>query len=211
MLAGNSADWLAHFRTLEERLIEAVETVWPICIAPLQAVKGSMTHEDYITNHLVAALIRNKRLPGRIVPQYPLLSPNAQQLLKVGSKIDFVLTIGDQEDVYLACECKRLNVPYKKKTRALAYEYVRDGLMRFVSGQYSRGLPLAMMLGYVMDQRADIAHQRVKRAIGRSKSIQMKSSVDEVVGAGKPIRFSTIHICASGQDIQVRHTLLAWP
>lgn len=211
MLVGNSADWLSHFRTLEERLIETVEAAWPICIAPLQAVKGSMTHEDYITNHLVAALIRTRKLPGRIVPQYPLLSLNAQQLLKVGSKIDFVLTIGDEEDVYLACECKRLNVPYKRKTRALAHEYVRDGLMRFVSGQYSRGLPLAMMLGYVMDQHVDIAHQRVKRAIGRSKSVRMKSSVDEAVVAGKPIRFSTIHTCASGHDIQVRHTLLAWP
>jgi len=211
MLAGSLADWLAHFRTLEERLIEAVDAAWPICIAPLQAVKGDMTHEDHITNHLVAALIRTKKMPGRIVPQYALLSPNAQQLLQVGSKIDFVLTIGDDEDVYLACECKRLNVPYKKKTRALAHEYVRDGLMRFVTGQYSHGLPLAMMLGYVMNKDADVAQKRVKRAIGRSKTIQLKSSADEPLVAGKPIRFSTSHTCASGHEIQVRHTLLAWP
>lgn len=211
MLVGNSADWLAHFKTLEERLIEAVDAVWPVCIAPLQAVKGDMTHEDYITNHLVAALIRTKRIPGRIVPQYALLAPNAQRLLQVGSKIDFVLTIGDDEDVYLACECKRLNVPYKKKTRALAHEYVRDGLMRFVSGQYSHGLPLAMMLGYVMNKDADIAYKRVKRAISRSKSVQLKSSADENIVAGKPIRFSTNHDCPSGHEIQVRHTLLAWP
>jgi hypothetical protein len=211
MLAGDSADWLAHFRTLEERLIESVEAAWPVCIAPLQAAKGSMTHEDYITNHLVDALIRTKKLPGRIVSQYALLSANAQKLLKVGSKIDFVLTIGDEEDVYLACECKRLNVPYKKKTITLAHQYVHDGLMRFVSGQYSEGLPLAMMLGYVMNRHADVAHQRIKRAIVRSKSAQMKSSVDEVTVAGKPIRFSTFHVCTSGDNIQVRHTLLAWP
>jgi hypothetical protein len=211
MLAGDSADWLAHFRTLEERLIEAVDAAWPACIAPLQAAKGDMTHEDYITNHLVDALIRTKKLPGRIIPQYALLSPNAQQLLKVGSKIDFVLTIGDDEDVYLACESKRLNVPYKKKTRALAHEYVRDGLMRFVAGQYSQGLPMAMMLGYVMNKDADIAHQRVKRAIGRSKTAALKSAADEAIVAGKPIRFSTTHACTTGQDIQIRHTLLAWP
>lgn len=211
MLAGNSADWLAHFRTLEERLIEAVDAAWPVCIAPLQAVKGNMTHEDYITNHLVDALIRTKKLPGRIIPQYALLSPNAQQLLKVVSKIDFVLTIGDNEDVYLACESKRLNVPYKKKTRALAHEYVHDGLMRFVAGQYSQGLPLAMMLGYVMNKDADVAHQRVKRAIGRSKTAALKSVADEAIVSGKPIRFSTTHACTTGQDIQIRHTLLAWP
>jgi hypothetical protein len=211
MLAGNPSDWLPHFRTLEERLIEAVEAAWPICIAPLEAVKGSMTHEDYITNHLVDALIRTKKLPGRIVPQYPLLVTNSEQLIKLGSKIDFVLTIGDDEDVYLACECKRLNVPYKKRTRALAHEYVRDGLMRFVSGQYSGGLPLAMMLGYVMNQHVDIAHQRVKRAINRSKTIHLKFAADDPVTAGKPIRFQTIHDCTSGHEILVRHTLLSWP
>ena len=211
MLAGDSADWLDHFRTLEERLIEAVDAAWPLCIAPLQAAKGDMTHEDYITNHLVDALIRTKKLPGRIIPQYALLLANEQQLLKVGSKIDFVLTVGCDEDVYLACESKRLNVPYKKKTRALAYEYVHDGLMRFVAGQYSHGLPLAMMLGYVMNKDADIAHQRVKRAIGRSKTAALKSVVDEAIVSGRPIRFSTTHACATGQDIQIRHTLLAWP
>lgn len=151
MLAGDPGQWLAHFTGLEQRLAAAVEAAWPTCIAPLQAAKGAMTHEDYITNHLVTALIRSKTFPGRIIPQHALLAPNAQQLFQVGSKIDFVLTIGDDEEVYLACECKRLNVPYKAKTRALAHEYVRDGLTRFVTGQYSNGLPLAMMLGYVMD------------------------------------------------------------
>lgn len=211
MLVGDLSEWQMRFRSLEERLTEAVDAAWPVCIAPLQTLKGSMTHEDHITNHLVNALIRTKKLPGRIIPQYPLLTENHQQFIKLSSAIDFVLTIGDAEDIYLACECKRLNVPYKKRTRGLAYEYVKDGLMRFVTGQYSQGLPLAMMLGYVMDKDAGIAHTRVKRAIGRSKTIQLKSSTDDALVAGKPIRFSTYHTCASGHEIQVRHTLLAWP
>jgi hypothetical protein len=211
MLAGDPAAWLAHFSTLEERLIDSVEAAWPICIAPLQAVKGTMTHEDFITNHLVNALIRSKTLPGRIVPQYALLAPNAQQLLQVGSKIDFVLTIGDDEDVYLACECKRLNVPYKKKTRSLAHEYVRDGLTRFVTGQYADGLPLAMMVGYVMDAQDTIAHERLKRALQRSKLINLKSVNHPPATAGKAIRFVTTHQCSAGHYIEVRHTLLGWP
>jgi hypothetical protein len=102
MLAGDPAKWLAHFTSLEERLASAIEAAWPICIAPLQAAKDKMTHEDYITNHLVDALVRSKTLPGRISPQYALLAPNAQQLLNVASKIDFVLTIGDDEAVCTA-------------------------------------------------------------------------------------------------------------
>ncbi len=211
MLAGNPADWLAHFRTLEERLVEAVEAAWPICIAPLQKLKGSMTHEDHITNHLVAALIRTKKLPGRIVPQYALLTKDSKDQVKLSSAIDFVLTIGDQEEVYLACECKRLNVPYKARTRGLAYEYVHDGLMRFVTGQYSRGLPLAMMLGYVMNAQVRGAHTRLKRAMSRAKAIKLKTTADLAVANDKPIRFSSTHNCHSGHEIQVMHTLLAWP
>jgi hypothetical protein len=210
MLAGDLAQWLAHFMSLEERLVASIETTWPTCIAPLQAAKGTMTHEDYITNHLVTALIRNKSLPGRIVPQYALLAPNAQHLIKVGSKIDFVVTIGDDEAVYLACECKRLNVPYKAKTRALAHEYVRDGLTRFVTGQYANGLPLAMMIGYVMDSKVTFAHGRLKKALQRSKLINLKSANHPPAVAGKPIRFFTTHQCAAGHDIEVRHTLLGW-
>ncbi len=211
MLVGDLSEWQKQFRLLEERLAEAVEAAWPLCIAPLQALKGTMTHENHITNHLVNALIRTKKLPGRFILQYPLLTENQNQFVKLSSAIDFVLTIGDTEDVYLACECKRLNVPYKKRTRVLALEYVRDGLMRFVAGQYSQGLPLAMLLGYVMDKDIDIAHTRVKRAISRAKAIQLKSSFDHTIIPGKPIRFSTTHACTTGQDIQVRHTLLAWP
>ena len=211
MLAGDAADWLVHFRTLEQRMAEAVEAAWLVCIAPLQRIKGSMTHEDHITNHLIAALIKSKKLPGRIVPQYGLLTEDSKGHVKLSSAIDFVLTIGDQEDVYLACECKRLNVPYKTRTRGLAYEYVRDGLMRFVTGQYSHGLPLAMMLGYVMNAQVGAAHARVKHAMSRARAIKLKASTDLVVVHDKPIRFSTTHDCYSGHEIQVIHTLLGWP
>jgi hypothetical protein len=211
VLVGDLSEWHQQFRSVEERLVEAVEAAWPLCITPLQSLKGAMTHEDHITNQLVNALIRTKKVPGRIVAQYPLLTENQQQLVKLSSFIDFVLTIGDAENVYLACECKRLNVPYKKRTRGLAHEYVRDGLMRFVTGQYSHGLPLAMMLGYVMNANGGLAHQRVNRALSRSKTINLKTTTDRPAAIGKSIRFSTTHDCTSGHYIQVNHTLLCWP
>lgn len=212
MLTGNPADWLSQFKSLEERLVQSVEVAWPVCIAPLHPLKGTMTHEDHITNHLVSALIRSKTLPGRIVAQYSLFATNAQQLVQIASKIDFVLTIGDDEDVYLACECKRLNVPYKSGTRGLVGEYVDEGLMRFVSCQYANGLPLAMMLGYVMNAKLSHARKGLRRAMAvREKAIMLKSTADHPVIAGKPIRFISRHQCAAGHEIEVRHTLLAWP
>lgn len=212
MLAGNTDAWLAQFRTLEERMADAVEAAWPVCIAPLQLKKGSMTHEDHITNHLVEALIRTKKVPGRIIPQHSLFTVAADKTVTLSSHIDFVLTIGDDEDVYLACECKRLNVPYKSGIRGLVGEYVEDGLMRFISGQYSDGLPLAMMLGYVMNARTDRARRGLRRAMTvRASTIQLKSEKDTPVVDGRPLRFFTTHICASGQDIEIAHTLLSWP
>ena len=128
------------------------------------------------------------------------------------SNIDFVLTVGDDEDVYLACECKRLNVPYKKGTRALVGEYVDEGLMRFVTGQYSSGLPLAMMLGYVMNAKTDVARRGVGRIIAlRSSAIGLQSERNATIVSSGTIRFHTTHACASGHVIEVAHTLLAWP
>lgn len=192
-------------------MADAIEIAWSTCIAPLQSKKGAMTHEDHITNHLVYALIRTKQVPGRIIPQYKLLT-TANQFVTLSSSIDFVLTVGDDEDVYLACECKRLNVPYKSGMKGLVGEYVDDGLMRFISGQYSNGLPLAMMLGYVMNARLDRARRGLRRAMTfRAKTINLKSTKDDTIRVGKPLRFFTTHDCIAGNEIEVAHTLLGWP
>jgi len=212
MLAGNLDEWLSHFRSLEERVADAIEAAWPVCIAPLQSKKGAMTHEDHITEHLVQSLIRTKSLPGRIVYQYTLLVEDDQRNVSMSSNIDFVLTVGDDEDVYLACECKRLNVPYKTGMRGLVGEYVDEGLMRFITGQYADGLPMAMMLGYVMNARADRARRGVKRAMAfRSAAIRLQSELDAPIEDGRPLRFHTTHVCVSGHTIEVAHTFLAWP
>jgi hypothetical protein len=212
MLAGSPEEWLPHFRTLEEQVIVAVEVAWPVCIAPLQLRKNEMTHEDHITEHLVQKLIRSKLLPGRIVCQYPLLSEAEDGLVSISSYIDFVITVGDDEDVYLACECKRLNVPYRRGTRGLIGPYVDDGLMRFVSGQYSNGLPLAMMLGYVMNAHSERAQRGVRRAIAlRASQLGLRTQHDVATTAGQPLRFRTEHQSQSGEVIEVVHSLLAWP
>ena len=212
VLAGDLDKWLPHFRGLEERVASAVEAAWPACVAPLQSEENAMSHEDHITKHLVQSLKRMKSFPGRFVYQYTLLAEDDHSNVSMPSIIDFVLTIGDDEDVYLACECKRLNVPYKTGTRGLFDEYVVEGLMRFVSGQYANGLPAAMMLGYVMDARTDHAHRGVKRAIAsRSTALRLQYVQDAPVIADRPLRFHTTHLCTPRHVIKVAHTFLAWP
>lgn len=211
MLIGSLDKWLPHFRQLAEQLSDAVDAVWPICIQPLQSKKRAMTHEDHITEHLVKSLIRTKKVPGRIVYQYSLLVEDELGNARRSSNIDFVVTIGDDEDVYLACECKRLNVPYMSGVRALSGPYVDDGLMRFVTGQYSNGLPLAMMIGYVMNARNDQARRGLRRVMKmRSVVIGLQSERDQQFVPGGPMRFFTTHACGSGHRIEVQHLLLPW-
>jgi hypothetical protein len=68
-----------------------------------------------------------------------------------------------------------------------------------------------MMIGYVMDAQVTFAHERLKKALQRSKLISLKSANHPPAKAGEPIRFFTTHQCAAGNDIEVRHTLLGWP
>lgn len=212
MLAGSPDAWLAHFRDLGEQMSEAIEAAWPICIGPLQAKKGSMTHEDHITEHLVHALRRTKKVPGRIAYQYVLLVKDTNGNVSLSSSIDFVLTVGDDEDVYLAYECKRLNVPYPTGVSNLCVPYVKDGLMRFVTGQYSNGLPMAMMIGYVMNGNNGRARKGLSRVMkARAATTGLTAELDHTSLPGAPTRFRSTHTCRPGHSIEVEHHLLPWP
>jgi len=212
VLAGNPEGWLGHFQSLEKRLTKAIEDSWPGCLAPLVASTTKPNHEDPITDQIVAALILSKNVPGRFSPQHALLTIQADGTHKISSKIDFVLTIGDDESTYLACECKRLNVVYPKRTVSLANKYINDGLKRFTNEQYSPGLPLAMMLGYVMDSRLTLAMEKLGVTINnQSASINFRAMLQFSISGAKSLRFTTTHGFASGSEIVVCHTLLAWP
>jgi hypothetical protein len=63
--------------------------------------------------------------------------------------------------VCLVFETKRLNTP-----KSNVSEYVgTDGMMCFVTGKYSPGLPYCGMLGYVMDGNVARAHATICRAV----------------------------------------------
>ncbi len=212
MLTGSPGTWLAQFRSLGEQMSEAIEAAWPICIGPLQAKKGAMTHEDHITEHLVQALRRTKKVPGRIAYQSVLLVEDTNGNVSLSSSIDFVLTVGDDEDVYLAYECKRLNVPYPTSVRNLCVPYVEEGLMRFVTGQYSNGLPMAMMIGYVMNGNNGRARQGLRRVMkARTDTLGLTAELDHPSLTGAPTRFRSTHTCRPGHSIEVEHHLLPWP
>jgi hypothetical protein len=92
-------------------------------------------------------------------------------------RIDLTFSHGWNEDVYFALECKRLNVVDSAGTlRSLATAYVRKGMMRFVEGQYAKGLDKGGMLGYVMDGDVPRAVASVGNAISQRRAdLKMKN------------------------------------
>jgi hypothetical protein len=88
--------------------------------------------------------------------------------------------------------------------RGLAAEYVDNGLIRFITGQYSSGLPMAMMLGYVMNAQLHVARRLLRRAMhARSQAINLKSIIDRPVVTGCPLRFLSSHDGSSGRQIEI--------
>jgi hypothetical protein len=64
---------------------------------------------------------------------------------------------------------------------------------------------------YVVDAQVVFAHERLKKALQRSKLIGLKSVNHPLATAGEPIRFFTTRQCAADHNIEVRHTLLGCP
>jgi hypothetical protein len=78
------------------------------------------------------------------------------------------------QKVFFTIECKRLHVTRKSGFVHLADAYVKDGVQRFVNGQYSSGLPCGGMVGYVMDNRMQAAFSKVQDEIRKySKDLRL--------------------------------------
>ena len=77
------------------------------------------------------------------------------------------------EEVYFVFECKRLNALVGNRTRALASDYVTDGMTRFVIGQYARFMNQGGMIGYVLDGRCEHAMGLVEANI-RARHEELK-------------------------------------
>lgn len=145
---GNPEQWQDLLDSLVPDIIELVLSAWQTMpsIAP-------DSKEDPVSLELCRQL-RAKRalseLPLTVHPQTVELSDDAE--IDDG-RIDLTFhPLVPSEEVYFALECKRVNVlqPNGGVRRYFA-EYVTQGLMRFVTGQYSRAVLHGGMLAFVLD------------------------------------------------------------
>jgi hypothetical protein len=127
--------------------------------------------EDNITEGLCRILKQNRTardLPFQIHIQFVELEPaNNERLGRLD--IAFIPLI-NREDIYFCLECKRLNVVSGGTTRSYAAEYVLFGMLRFVTGQYSKAVRHGGMLGYVLDGNVSRAMTNVEANIQSQRS-----------------------------------------
>lgn len=127
---------------------------------------GSDDSEDEITIALCRALRQNRdvrSLMFQIHTQVVELDPTPGEDL---GRLDIAFFPPlPREDIYFCLESKRLNVTKKGQLRAYASEYVRFGMMRFVTGQYSKRVRHGGMIGYVLDGRVPVAMSNVEANI----------------------------------------------
>ena len=199
------ADYLAE-------ILEAVAVAWSRMKMP-----KLKEWEDPITYRLAGRLQNDPifgELPYDVVPQHWLLGLNGERL----GRLDLRFKHRQSQRDYFAFESKRLHVTYPGGTVSAEYpDYVGEpGMMAFIEGQYSKNLPAAGMLGYVMDGdtgkawnglAARIESRRKELKLGAASRLA-KSKMPHVEAKGLPgtLLGETAH--QIGHALRLFHLLL---
>ena len=166
---GQSSAWVDMIDPMVPEILRLVVETWDEMPPP-----SPNQLEDGITNQLCVALRRNRGLRNLmfyVTTQTVILEPDAGEV--VGRMdIAFFPTGKDvvpDEDAYFCLECKRLNAIKDGRKRSYASEYVKFGMLRFVTGQYSRSVRHGGMVGYVLDGDVNTAVGNVENNILRQR------------------------------------------
>jgi hypothetical protein len=165
-IVGTPTDWADLIDPMIPEILSLVIATWEAMPSP-----APDDREDNITNELCRALRRNRTardLMFLIDTQMVELEPAAGEDL---GRLDIAFRpLIPREDIYFCLEAKRLNVVKDGETRAYASEYVTFGMLRFVTGQYSKAVQHGGMVGYVLDGDVSRAMSNVESNIQTQQS-----------------------------------------
>ena len=152
--------------------------------------------EDRITFRLAGRLQNDptfQHIPYDIVPQHWILDIDGRRL----GRLDLRFKHRHSKKDYFAFESKRLHVRYPGGSIGTEYSvYSGDpGMGAFVENQYSKDLPAAGMLAYVMDGDTEKAWNGLGKSI-TNKRIELRLS--GVASLVESVMSSCIKNCLSG-------------
>lgn len=194
-------------------IVQSVVTAWRLMKTP-----RPKEIEDRITYRLAGRLQNDPEfadLPFDIVPQYWLLDLHGKRL----GRLDLRFKHRRSQRDYFAFEAKRLHVTYpsgKFQTEHAVYAG-DEGMMCFIRSKYSAGLPVAGMLGYVMDGDTSRAWKGVATTIQenrialklRKNSRLVPTTIAESIATVKPgTRIGETAHELNSHDLRMFHLLL---
>ena len=203
MIEGERQDWLDRFRTYDQKFLQGVTRVWQAVISGL----SDNPEEDDITGALVLKLRSDPNTRG-LFYYYDFQYPPVRQVGGYRLKIDLAVMVDQEGSTYVAYECKKLSVRRTDGRRSEAGDYIKDGMMRFLAGNYARDLPAGCMLGYVMDGDLSWAWAQVTAAMtSQTSTLGLQAPPSPAPPVGVIERFVTQHK-RNGRSLEMRHALL---
>lgn len=86
----------------------------------------------------------------------------------ITGRVDIKFSCGRGIETYFPVEAKRLFVTYPKGAKAsLVTDYIDDGMMRYVSGQYASKMTEGAMLGYICDSTVPITRNALSSEVAK--------------------------------------------
>ncbi|MBU4319299.1 MAG: hypothetical protein KKF30_18730 [Proteobacteria bacterium] len=171
--------------------------------------------EDRITIRLYRQLIREPSFrdgPLQIHLQPEIVSSDVDPEKETPEGwLDLQVSCGHGNEVYFAIEAKRLRVTLPRGLFLGGREYVKDGMMRFVTGQYAPFMQAGAMLGYVYDGKVEITRSDIILQIQkRTEPLKLKDPkrlAPSHVLPGQPVDETTHNI--NNRSFTIYHLLLA--
>lgn len=207
-IEGNAKGFEDFFpENLIPKIIQLVLDCWAKIATPLPSDR-----EEKITRRLCAKIRNEKRhtedLPFRADVESSEMTPDTGE--EIG-RVDLRFSHGYNEDVYFAFECKRLRYPDKQGgVIPNTGEYTgTNGMMRFISGKYAKGLRAGGMLGYVMDGNLQNAVNDIEKQIKKKAPVlKIKGglSASSLFPSKKNARETQHNL--TGRDFEIHHVFL---
>ena len=182
---GSPADWVNLIDSQVPDILALVIASWESLPAP-----AANELENSITNRLCARMQNapnRETFPFHIQPQDVILEPGTGDEL---GRTDIAFKPFVPSDrIYFCLECKRLNVLVLNAPRPRPYfsEYVRNGMLRFISGQYAGAVRNGGMLAFVLTADLPAAITGVRGNIRAAQAeLGMPSSADFTSSSVRP-------------------------
>ncbi|MBI9066097.1 MAG: hypothetical protein JEZ09_02315 [Salinivirgaceae bacterium] len=165
---------------------------------------------DIIVNNYInnPEIKKSLNLNYFVLPEVPESNSTGRTDIRIFSPNTFY-----NQDEYYIIECKRLDQKARRGTSGLNYEYINNGINRFITGKYSSHYKINAMLGFVIDS-LDI-HNNIEdinyllknnfTQIATTSFLQKENFIDNF-----EFHYSSTHLTNDKQDLKLYHLMFSF-